>query len=131
MLIQTIIILYNLTFRRRPAWTDRILFKCTRDSYRNVELKIEQNSYKSHPNYTLSDHKPVTSEFVVQVRQRLTSINRWLLEYLHYSFSGLDFFKLLISGSYQSKEYNYGHTINRIRTYLQSFLSQMSFVKCL
>lgn len=33
----------------------------------NVNLHIEQKSYQSHPDYTLSDHKPVTADFVIKV----------------------------------------------------------------
>lgn len=51
--------------KRRPAWTDRILFKPIGQD--NKILEIKQKSYKSHPTYTLSDHKPVTSEFIVSV----------------------------------------------------------------
>lgn len=35
--------------------------------YKNVKLQLEQSSYKSHPNYLISDHKPVTSEFAIRV----------------------------------------------------------------
>lgn len=51
--------------KRRPAWTDRILFKPIEKD--NKKLEVKQTSYKSHPTYTLSDHKPVTSEFVIAV----------------------------------------------------------------
>lgn len=55
-------------FRRRPAWTDRILYAMKENNYRNVKLTVEQTSYKSHPSYNISDHKPVTSEFTIKVR---------------------------------------------------------------
>lgn len=54
--------------KRRPAWCDRILFKNKTKVLKNCTLQIEQLSYKSHPNYTLSDHKPVTSEFQLKVK---------------------------------------------------------------
>ncbi|CAD7080441.1 unnamed protein product [Hermetia illucens] len=57
----------NYDMKRRPAWCDRILYKVRADAYQNVQLSIEQTSYKSHPGYTISDHKPVTSEFVIKV----------------------------------------------------------------
>ncbi|XP_050090574.1 phosphatidylinositol 4,5-bisphosphate 5-phosphatase A-like isoform X3 [Anopheles aquasalis] len=53
--------------KRRPAWTDRILYAVNENNYRNVRLTVEQTSYKSHPSYNISDHKPVTSEFTLKV----------------------------------------------------------------
>lgn len=53
--------------KRRPAWCDRILYKNKAKTLKNCIMSIEQISYKSHPNYTLSDHKPVTSEFQLKV----------------------------------------------------------------
>lgn len=55
--------------KRRPAWTDRILYKVHPNNYDNITLHAEQKSYISHPQYTLSDHKPVTSEFVIKTPQ--------------------------------------------------------------
>uniref|UniRef100_A0A182WEK7 Inositol polyphosphate-related phosphatase domain-containing protein n=1 Tax=Anopheles minimus TaxID=112268 RepID=A0A182WEK7_9DIPT len=52
--------------KRRPAWTDRILYAVNENNYRNVRLTVEQTSYKSHPSYNISDHKPVTSEFTLK-----------------------------------------------------------------
>ncbi|XP_050080449.1 phosphatidylinositol 4,5-bisphosphate 5-phosphatase A-like isoform X1 [Anopheles maculipalpis] len=52
--------------KRRPAWTDRILYAVNENNYRNVRLTVEQTSYKSHPSYSISDHKPVTSEFTLK-----------------------------------------------------------------
>ncbi|XP_061509801.1 phosphatidylinositol 4,5-bisphosphate 5-phosphatase A isoform X1 [Anopheles gambiae] len=52
--------------KRRPAWTDRILYAVNENNYRNVRLTAEQTSYKSHPSYSISDHKPVTSEFTLK-----------------------------------------------------------------
>lgn len=55
--------------KRRPSWTDRILYKVNAaDIYEDIEIHIEQHSYKSHPNYSVSDHKPVTGEFDIVVR---------------------------------------------------------------
>ncbi|CAH1958312.1 unnamed protein product [Acanthoscelides obtectus] len=53
--------------KRRPAWCDRILYRVNSHNYENVTLKADQLSYKSHPSYTLSDHRPVTAEFVIKV----------------------------------------------------------------
>lgn len=54
--------------RRRPAWCDRILYKTPQNEFKNMELITEQTSYRSHPQFTISDHKPVTSEFTINVR---------------------------------------------------------------
>ncbi|XP_055592832.1 phosphatidylinositol 4,5-bisphosphate 5-phosphatase A isoform X2 [Uranotaenia lowii] len=54
--------------KRRPAWTDRILYAVKENPYRNVKLTVEQTSYKSHPTYSISDHKPVSSEFTIKCR---------------------------------------------------------------
>lgn len=56
-----------MNFRRRPAWTDRILYKVRTETFEGINLNADQSSYKSHPNYILSDHKPVTSEFTIKV----------------------------------------------------------------
>jgi inositol polyphosphate 5-phosphatase INPP5B/F len=46
--------------KRIPAYCDRILFK-------NSELKLL--SYKSFPEYTSSDHKPVSAVFDMNIRK--------------------------------------------------------------
>lgn len=61
--------------KRKPAWTDRILWKVKapsggpspsgRESHR---LQVTQHSYRSHMEYTVSDHKPVAAQFILQVR---------------------------------------------------------------
>lgn len=32
-----------------------------------MELVTEQTSYRSHPQFMISDHKPVTSDFTINV----------------------------------------------------------------
>ena len=54
-------------FRRRPSWTDRILYKMNTKAYGDNSLKVVQLNYKSHPSYLQSDHKPVTAEFNINV----------------------------------------------------------------
>ncbi|XP_055972435.1 phosphatidylinositol 4,5-bisphosphate 5-phosphatase A [Sorex fumeus] len=59
--------------KRKPAWTDRILWKVKtpsggpspsgRESHR---LLVTQHSYRSHMEYTVSDHKPVAAQFVLR-----------------------------------------------------------------
>ncbi|XP_012258964.2 inositol polyphosphate 5-phosphatase K [Athalia rosae] len=55
-------------FKRRPSWTDRILYKVNSEVYEGIKLKADQTFYKSHPSYVQSDHKPVTGEFDIKVR---------------------------------------------------------------
>lgn len=47
---------------RRPAWCDRILYR-VQPNYPDVELKLKQLTYISHPDYLISDHKPVSAQF--------------------------------------------------------------------
>lgn len=53
--------------KRRPAWCDRILYKTPQPTFKNMEITTEQTSYRSHPQFTMSDHKPVSSEFTIHV----------------------------------------------------------------
>jgi len=53
--------------KRRPAWTDRILFKANRANYDQIELSLNQLSYRSVRAFLDSDHKPVTSNFSMAV----------------------------------------------------------------
>lgn len=54
--------------KRRPAWTDRIMYAVQPlNRQPGMQLSIEQCSYKSHPAYNISDHKPVTSEFTLKL----------------------------------------------------------------
>ncbi|KAF8189152.1 hypothetical protein K438DRAFT_1593457, partial [Mycena galopus ATCC 62051] len=47
--------------RRRPAWTDRLLFTS------NDFAPVQQLSYTGHPQITQSDHRPVSAEFTIEV----------------------------------------------------------------
>ncbi|KAJ7620458.1 DNase I-like protein [Roridomyces roridus] len=47
--------------KRRPAWTDRILYAS------NASAPITQLSYDGHPQITMSDHRPVSAEFNIDV----------------------------------------------------------------
>jgi len=53
--------------KRRPAWTDRILYKANTANFETVELALRQHDYSAHPAFLQSDHKPVTSGFSMSV----------------------------------------------------------------
>lgn len=70
--------------KRKPAWTDRILWRLRATAPANAALnagkrgsvsgltsgtKVTQHCYRSHMEYTVSDHKPVSSIFTLQVRR--------------------------------------------------------------
>lgn len=57
---------YNL--KRRPAWCDRILHRIVKTNY--PDMQLQQLSYKSHPQYTQSDHKPVSAEFLLSFKSK-------------------------------------------------------------
>lgn len=59
--------------RRKPAWTDRILHVAS------PTLQVEDLAYTSHPELTMSDHKPVSADCNVHVRLSLGFFRRWLL----------------------------------------------------
>lgn len=78
--------------KRKPAWTDRILWRVKGDAHdaSDQEAEPEQEaepaepkepepsvrvtleSYASHMSYGISDHKPVTGTFSLEVRLRMT-----------------------------------------------------------
>lgn len=47
--------------RRKPAWTDRILHMST------PSLNLQQVIYTSHPDISMSDHRPISAELALQV----------------------------------------------------------------
>lgn len=47
--------------RRKPAWTDRILHMSA------PGVPVTQRSYCSHPQITMSDHRPVSADFDLNV----------------------------------------------------------------
>ena len=54
----------NLSIRRRPAWTDRILFRCNELNYESFALALSPSDYGSHADaLDCSDHAPVTAHF--------------------------------------------------------------------
>jgi len=72
----------NYDVKRRPGWTDRILYQVNANAYDNVTLKVEGLSYKSHTHYRASDHRPVTASF--QIRVFRPTIEK-LVEFLSFS----------------------------------------------
>ncbi|PSN56506.1 Phosphatidylinositol 4 [Blattella germanica] len=62
--------------KRRPSWTDRILYKVNANVYENLTLQAEQVSYRSIGEYIQSDHKPVVGEFVI--KDGFTSLEDYL-----------------------------------------------------
>lgn len=47
--------------KRKPAWTDRILHMSA------PSVPVTQRSYCSHPQITMSDHRPVSADFVLNI----------------------------------------------------------------
>ncbi|XP_051848148.1 inositol polyphosphate 5-phosphatase K isoform X1 [Antechinus flavipes] len=68
--------------RRKPAWTDRILWRLKQEPFDNSDepgecetfFSLILKSYKSHMKYKISDHKPVTATFELELKsQQLTT----------------------------------------------------------
>lgn len=49
--------------RRVPAWCDRILY-----FVKDKDVKLKQTQYRSHESIKFSDHKPVSTLFLAEVR---------------------------------------------------------------
>ena len=73
--------LFKCNYRRRPAYTDRILHRVNTYNYENAELKAEQESYTSYPRYENSDHKPVTADFKISVFNSQSALDRDIRQY--------------------------------------------------
>ncbi|XP_074869480.1 inositol polyphosphate 5-phosphatase K isoform X2 [Carettochelys insculpta] len=69
--------------KRKPAWTDRILWRVKNLSQhpsegrelseREQTISVILNNYVSHMNYGISDHKPVTGTFGLQMKPLLST----------------------------------------------------------
>ncbi|XP_037736078.1 inositol polyphosphate 5-phosphatase K isoform X2 [Chelonia mydas] len=69
--------------KRKPAWTDRILWRVKNLSQHPSEdgdlcegeqtISVTLNNYISHMSYGISDHKPVTGTFGLQVKPLLST----------------------------------------------------------
>ncbi|KAK3737478.1 hypothetical protein QZH41_008360, partial [Actinostola sp. cb2023] len=55
---------------RKPAWTDRVLWKTNQDKTDTVQLV----TYKSHDQYMPSDHKPVSASLTVDIQDSMSNI---------------------------------------------------------
>lgn len=59
---------------RKPAYTDRILFRSIDRAYEDqvpgLRLDLSPLCYNSHPDYLISDHKPVSALFVFKAFNR-------------------------------------------------------------
>lgn len=84
--------------KRKPAWTDRILWRLRpmaqvsnsvsrRSSMSGLTtgIRVSQHFYRSHMEYTVSDHKPVSSIFTLQV-STLTLLDVTILQLKWYFF---------------------------------------------
>ncbi|XP_063623921.1 phosphatidylinositol 4,5-bisphosphate 5-phosphatase A-like [Cydia splendana] len=58
--------------KRKPSWTDRILYKVIANNYENITLRADLISYNHVPFYTLSDHKPVVAQFNIKTFSNYT-----------------------------------------------------------
>ncbi|KPJ20134.1 Inositol polyphosphate 5-phosphatase K [Papilio machaon] len=58
--------------KRKPSWTDRILYKVVPNNYENITLRADCLSYNDLPHYTVSDHKPVVAVYTIKVQRLLT-----------------------------------------------------------
>ncbi|XP_039602159.1 phosphatidylinositol 4,5-bisphosphate 5-phosphatase A-like [Polypterus senegalus] len=66
---------------RKPAWTDRILWRIKNVTTAHLQgrspagsnISVIQESYESHMQFQSSDHKPVSSVFMVKLLQRRRS----------------------------------------------------------
>ncbi|KLO08776.1 DNase I-like protein [Schizopora paradoxa] len=50
--------------KRRPAWTDRILYMAS-----PAHVRVSQTTYEPHPEITMSDHRPVSASFDLEVSE--------------------------------------------------------------
>lgn len=92
--------------KRKPAWTDRILWRLRAAAPAGAALsegkrcsisgltsgtKVMQHCYRSHMEFTVSDHKPVSSIFTLQVRQTQTQL--WHINH----YEDLHLWKLMLA----------------------------------
>ncbi|KAJ8082122.1 hypothetical protein PM082_007969 [Marasmius tenuissimus] len=68
--------------KRKPAWTDRVLY-----AHSSLTSSVLHRSYAGHPEITMSDHKPVSADFTVDVdvydKNELSTTAKHLFRQLH------------------------------------------------
>ncbi|KAK1220132.1 hypothetical protein PQX77_017122 [Marasmius sp. AFHP31] len=68
--------------KRKPAWTDRVLY-----AHSSLTSLVLHRSYAGHPEITMSDHKPVSADFTVNVdvydKNELSTTAKHLFRQLH------------------------------------------------
>lgn len=69
-------------WRRKPAWTDRILYM------HSPACRVNQLSYASHPQIMMSDHRPVSADFSVDVS--VSQIPCWIYFFKTFSYFQVD-----------------------------------------
>jgi hypothetical protein len=75
-------LIFYVLIRRRPAWTDRVLYRTFNNSKSSDHL-VKCKSYESYSNVEVSDHKPVSAHFDIQVKGgalpkvEFEAINSW------------------------------------------------------
>lgn len=77
------VLIIKVIIRRRPAWTDRILYKHIPPSNKNCTLDVL--SYKHIESLKLSDHKPVYGESIIQVIIKFEQLITILINILKFS----------------------------------------------
>jgi len=99
--------------KRKPAWTDRILWRLRRTgspvpsynaalqrgltSWLGGATKVTQHMYRSHMGFTISDHKPVSALFSLHVRQD---------HFITYKLFGLVMFSLTVTCGLSSSSHS-------------------------
>ncbi|XP_045020863.1 inositol polyphosphate 5-phosphatase K isoform X4 [Bubalus bubalis] len=80
--------------KRKPAWTDRILWRLKRQSQTDFQtptlsapFALFLRSYVSHMVYTISDHKPVTCTFDLEVYIDISDIPETEDQFLLFYYS--------------------------------------------
>lgn len=71
--------------------------------YDDIELNAKQHTYKSHPTYSVSDHKPVTGEFDITVKIHL---NIYISYYFLSSYLIIYKWKCFVQIRSNVKDYN-------------------------
>lgn len=80
-------LIFDPDFRRRPAWTDRILYRVNEYNYedlgQDVILSLIVKDFKSitDPQYRCSDHRPVAASLEMSVFSRELAVSKKLMAF--------------------------------------------------